>query len=235
MGPPTAAQASSVAILEAQELKLQRGLGGLKSKRMANVVDSANKFDDYKDSKIAATTRGMRLLGQTESYQNSKMGKIQAKGQFIAAGVSEVGGMASELVKSKFGADKAKAVDEFTSGLTTAAQVLQTIPGPLGYVAAAGVAIYAAGKAVDQALYGFAEAAKKNADLKLSNLNLVDAASNALAQAMNGYEAVLSNTSATTEETLRAQKKYSQAVAQMASYVERHTRKRKERRQNLFQ
>lgn len=217
VGPPTAAQASSVTILEAEELKLKRGLRGLRSKRGANIVDSADKRSDYEDSKIAATTRGMRLLGQTESYKNSKMGKMQAKGQFISAGISEVGGMASELVKSKFGADKAKAVDEFTSGLTTAAQVLQTIPGPLGYVAAAGVAIYAAGKAVDQALYGFAEAAKKNADLKLSNLNLVDIASNALAQAMNGYEAVLSNTSATTEETLRAQKKYSQAVVQMGS------------------
>lgn len=177
----------------------------LASKQAAQAASVANQ----KPGAMAA------LFGQTESYKKSKLGRFQSgTGLAMSMGGPIAGGLASELAP-KMGAslDTAKAFGEFGNTLGTAGQVLQTIPGPAGYVVAGLVVLKGALDFANNSAYGFAEKLKAEADKKLTGIDKIESASNAFAQALNNYSQVLGDSKSSLAMTVKAQEKYSLALS----------------------
>jgi len=172
----------------------------------------------------ASTTRqkGFKGLlqvgfGQTTGYAESKVGKFQSAALGIGMAAQGIGGVASEMVAGAGKADAGKAISQFSESIGTATQIMTAIPGPIGLAIGGATALYGAFSMVDKMANGFAEKLKADNEIELTGLQKVDEASNALSQAINNYENILNDSSATTEQTLKISEKYKQALSGVAA------------------
>jgi TP901 family phage tail tape measure protein len=165
---------------------------------------------------LAAAERAEAKISamQAKIKASEKLGAISAKGQLGAMIGQMTLPIAGQLTSD---ADVGKGLENFGNSLGTAAQVGMTFSalGPeVGIIAGGLVAVYGGLDALQKTFYGFSEELKKQTEAKLTGIDKMDAAATGLAQALNNYNQVLGDSKATTEQTIKASKKYYEALGQ---------------------
>lgn len=171
----------------------------------------------FKENRMSLGEKFLSSKGYGEGTLGKGLGKFQGMGMGVSIAASAVGGMASEISSKYQDKDAGKAWGELGDSVSMAGQVMSTIPGPIGMVAAGSIALWGAMKAYEKGTQGFAEQMKAAADFKLEGIDKVNGASNALSQSINNYQNIISNSSSSVEEIAKAGKKYKETLTTFAT------------------
>jgi hypothetical protein len=130
------------------------------------------------------------------------------------ATVSSLGGGVAAQFASTISPSAGEAVNEFASGATQAGQFLLTFPGKFGWVGAIALAGGAAASAINIFSRGMANSIR-DFEISHAHTETVNNQLDALAVAMNQYDSLITDSTASLSAIDTAQRDYAEALAQL--------------------
>lgn len=160
---------------------------------------------------IVAPTKA--LADAFASEQAAIASRLSRRGVKMAAFASMGGGLASqiaELSSPSMGA----AISEFTSGLTTAGQILIAFPSKWGQAGAVSVAAGALASSFDVFQKGIHDA-RRTLEMSTNNYQRLTAQIDTLTASLTQYDSMINDAAISFEAIEREQRKYSETLSQM--------------------
>jgi TP901 family phage tail tape measure protein len=157
---------------------------------------------------------GDRLKAFSEALASEKK-KIQSLGFKTAFLGGLLGGGASQIAAG-FSPDAAKGVDQFVSGLQLGGQIIATFPSKVGKALGAFSIIQGTIQGLDTFSKGL-ESAKKQYEVQLGQFQKLSSTLDNLGQSLSSLDNMVLDASVTIETLGKEQRKYSEAIAKLAS------------------